>query len=53
MKRTIFLSIFSAVLLHVALVGCMKWDYGEPEDFSDTGRGLFIMNEGNFMYGNA
>ncbi|MBO5860893.1 MAG: YncE family protein [Alistipes sp.] len=33
--------------------GCMEWDYGYTEDFSLQGRGLYIINEGNFQYGNA
>ncbi len=33
--------------------GCMEWDYGYTEDFSFRGRGLYIINEGNFQYGNA
>lgn len=39
--------------LCVAVTACMDQDYGESEDFSTGGHGLFIMNEGNFMYGNA
>lgn len=36
------------------LVSCMKWDYSEQvEDFEASGNGLFIINEGNFQYGNA
>ena len=42
------------LLLTAALaVGCMKWEYGNEEEFSVEGRGLFITNEGNFQYGNA
>ena len=37
----------------LALVGCMKWEYGIEEEFSTSGDGLFIINEGNFNYGNA
>ncbi len=35
------------------LTGCMRWDYGEEEEFSCPPQGLFIVCEGNFQYGNA
>lgn len=31
----------------------MEWDYGGEEEFSSQGRGVFIVNEGNFQYGNS
>lgn len=31
----------------------MSWDYGMPEDFDASERGLFIINEGNYQYSNA
>ena len=49
-----FLGYFCLLISCSALsAGCMKWDYGETEDFSASGTGLFITNEGNFQYGNA
>lgn len=41
------------ILPLIALTSCMKWDYVDPEDISTPGHGLFIVNEGNFQYGNA
>lgn len=31
----------------------MEWDYGEPEVIEPAPSGLFVLNEGNFQYGNA
>ena len=50
MNRISKLLVFLAL---IAFTGCMEWDYGKMEDFSATGEGLFITNEGNFQYGNA
>lgn len=45
---------FALVLAFVsALSGCMDWKYGIEEEFSAADQGLFIINEGNFNYGNA
>ncbi len=52
MKR-ILRYILPAALCLTALGGCMKWDYGKTEEFSASGTGLFITNEGMFQYGNA
>lgn len=41
------------LLLIVLMGGCMKWDYALEEDFDLPPQGLFIVNEGNFQYGNS
>ena len=48
-------TILRLLMLTAATIccGCMEWDYGYTEDFRFSGRGLYIINEGNFQYGNA
>ena len=41
------------LFMAVAMASCMKWDYVDPEEIKTGGQGLFIINEGNFQYGNA
>ncbi|MDO5395913.1 MAG: YncE family protein [Bacteroidales bacterium] len=45
------------ILTHLVIMmtGCMEWDNGPDNDgpFEVRGSGLFIINEGNFQYGNA
>lgn len=47
------LRIMIVAILANVVTGCMEWDYGPVEDISATGRGLFIVCEGNFQYGNS
>ena len=47
----LFRTIFFAALL--ALSSCMDYGPVDEEEFYASGDGLFIVNEGNFMYGNA
>lgn len=40
-------------ILLVFLASCMHWEYTMQEDFNCKGSGLYVINEGNFQYGNA
>lgn len=41
------------ISLPLIFAACMKWDYGDETEYDVTAPGLFILNEGNFQYGNA
>src|SRR5690554_356122 len=46
---------FTIILLLLVTGSCMKYGPSETEAFlpGPSSKGLFIVNEGNFMYGNA
>lgn len=46
-------SMLSVLLFSTFFTGCMKWEYGLEEMFVEKGEGIFVINEGNFQYGNA
>jgi len=52
MKR-LLQHILTATLAACGLGGCMEWEYGTAEELAASGGRLFIVNEGNFQYGNA
>ena len=50
--RFLFRCVMQLLLL-VGATACMKWEYGQQEEFYFPDEGLYITNEGNFQYGNA
>lgn len=51
-----FTKIGIVLAFSLVATGCMKWEYPGSDDdhpVSLPGEGLFIVNEGNFQYGNA
>ena len=50
MKRVVRVILMALFLLPTS---CMEWDYGYEEPFKVSDEGLFVVNEGNFQYGNA
>lgn len=47
-------NVFRFILLTLVFTSCMKWEYDDNvTDFDVSGKGLFIVCEGNFQYGNA
>lgn len=47
------LRYISLCIFAMLLSSCMRWEYGEQEQFNMLGEGVFITNEGNFTYGGA
>ena len=43
----------TVLLVMLMLAACMRWEYGYQEELSLPEKGLYIINEGNFQYGNA
>ena len=43
----------TVLFIALALTACMRWEYGYQEELSLPKNGLYILNEGNFQYGNA